>query len=186
MKQMRAISGKLLTASRQSHDFPTIIKNENGTLYNEPSTIIDQIKNYYIETSLNDDEPAKAFYESRGMQPQDIVETLAKTTENEFRKMMRELKPTNPPEGSCSSPITMKALKRAITKLKTGKATGLDNIPSEALKHLPKMVMEALLSLYNLMWDTATTPEAWNIAVTILLHKKDDRMLIKITGLSPS
>ena len=164
--------------AKQSHDFPTIIKDENGALYNEPSTIINHIKNYYIEISLNDDEPAKTFYESRGMQAQD-VETLAKTTENEFRKMMRELKTTNPPEGPCSRPITMKDLKRAISKLKTGKATGLDNIPSEALKHLPEVVMVALLSIYNLMWDTATTPEAWNIAVTILLHKKDDRMLTK-------
>jgi hypothetical protein len=64
--------------AKQSHDFPTIIKDENGKLYNEPRTIIDHIKNYYIEISLNDDEPAKTFYESRGMQPQD-VETLQKT-----------------------------------------------------------------------------------------------------------
>lgn len=93
------------------------------------------------------------------MQPQD-VETLAKTTENKFRKMMRELKTTNPPEGPCSSPITKKALKRAITQLKTGKATGLENIPSEALKHFPEVVMNAFLRLYNLMWDATTTPEA--------------------------
>ena len=164
--------------AKQTHDFPTIIKDEKGALYNEPNTILSHIKDYYIEISLNDDEPAKTFYASRGMQAQD-VEALAESTKKEFRAMMKKLKTAHPPEGACNNPITMKELRRAITKLKTGKATGLDNIPAEALKHLPEEIMVALLYLYNLMWDTATTPETWNIAVTILLHKKDDRMLTK-------
>ena len=164
--------------AKQAHDFPTIIKDEKGTLYNEPNTILDHTKNYYIEISLNDDEPAKTFYASRGMQEKDVA-ALAKTTENKYREMMNELKTTSPPKGPCTRPITRKEFRRAISKLKTGKATGLDNIPSEALKHLPEEIMEDLLCLYNLMWETSTTPKTWNIAVTILLHKKDDRMLIK-------
>ena len=163
---------------KQSHDFPTIIRDEKGALYNEPITILDHIKNYYIEISLNGDEPAKTFYTSRGMQAQD-GKALAGSTEDEFRKMTEDLKSTHSPRVPCTSPITMKEFKRATTKLKTGKATGFDNIPSEALKHLLEVIMNALLCLYNLMWDTSTTPEAWNIAVTILLHKKDDRILAK-------
>ena len=164
--------------AKQSHDFPTIIKDENGVIYKTPLAILKHIKNYYIEISLNDDEPAKTFYASLGMQDQDVA-TLAKNTANKFREMMKENENTRPTEGPCTNSITMKELRRAITKLKAGKSTGFDNIPSEALKHLPEVVMEALLCLYNLMWNTSTTPGIWNLAITILLHKKDDRMLIK-------
>ena len=72
----------------------------------------------------------------------------------------------------------MKRLMEAVKKQKKGKAPGIDEITAECVKNLPAGHRDALLYLLNLMYDHAYTPPNWQVAVTILLHKKGDRMTI--------
>ena len=164
--------------ARTDNTFPTIIKDEEGRIYRKPIDIMNHLKEYYQEISANKDKPARKFYTSMGMDEEDI-NTQDKEAKNEYRAMKRKNDAAIPDNGPCHKLFTLKELAIAISNLKNNKATGVDDIPSEALKHLPDMVTIALLRLYNMIWALSITPALWNDAVTTLLHKKDDRMLAK-------
>ena len=50
-------------------------------------------------------------------------------------------------------------------------AVGPDDIHYQLLKHLPDCSMEALLSIFNHIWDTGTLPPSWKEAIIIPVAK---------------
>ena len=75
----------------------------------------------------------------------------------------------------CDKNITMKELQTAINRLKSRKASGLDGVPGEAIKNLPPLLLQHLLTIINMLWNASHTPTDWSIAVTTLKHKKTTR-----------
>ena len=71
--------------------------------------------------------------------------------------------------------ITRKEIKRALRKLKPGKAIGQDRIPNSFLKHGGPKLLNALGTIFNLMRTEGWTPEEWNSEVVTLIHKKGDK-----------
>ena len=158
--------------------FPSIMEDGEGGRYRTKSDIMNHIKKFYTDISNNDDTQAHAFYKSENLSEKEIKD-ISTNAENKSRNTFRQNEEREPEHGPCDDNITWKELLAAIDRLKNGKSTGSDNIPSEALKHLPDIIKEALLHLVNMMWALSTTPAEWNTAITALLHKKGDRLQIK-------
>ena len=61
---------------------------------------------------------------------------------------------------------------KALRKLKNNKATGLDEITAELLKHGKKRVAQELIHLFNLLWHAEDVPEECRQGIIIPLPKK--------------
>lgn len=70
--------------------------------------------------------------------------------------------------------ITESEISTALSKLKLGKACGLDEIPNEMLKsgHVP--LLPVLHKLFNLIFTTESFPNIWRYNTLTPLHKKGD------------
>ena len=68
-------------------------------------------------------------------------------------------------------PFTKGSLRRALAKLKTGKARGVDGIPAEILKFAGPVLQEYLLTFYNKIFRFGHVPSLLNLSKLILLDK---------------
>ena len=82
-----------------------------------------------------------------------------------FKKRLDNLE-INPAEK-----ITMRELKKAISKMKAKGASGPDDIPPQFLKHLGPLALEHLLRIFNLSLATGKCPQIWRNAIIIPLLK---------------
>ena len=62
---------------------------------------------------------------------------------------------------------------KKVRCLSKGKAPGKDDVPNEVLKNLPDRLLDAIHSLFILMYMTGTTPDDWKVSHTVLLHTKN-------------
>ena len=70
-------------------------------------------------------------------------------------------------------PITLTEIKKALTKIKSGKAPGPDNIPPEAMKTDPDVTAEVMISLLQKVWEK-NVPKDWRKDFIVKLPKKGD------------
>lgn len=70
--------------------------------------------------------------------------------------------------------ITEEEIESAIKCMKNNKTPGEDGIVSEMIKLGGRCVIKTLRTLYNACLFGGSTPEKWNNAVMIILHKKGD------------
>ena len=70
------------------------------------------------------------------------------------------------------------AFNDCVTTLAHGKAPGPDGVVNEVIQALPRVAMDALHLLFQLMWAAGHTPDAWKESVTALLYKKGDSLLL--------
>ena len=73
------------------------------------------------------------------------------------------------------NPITISEVKRVIKLLKTGKATGPDNILNEVLKYSSAVTVKSVTKLFNLIFSSECYPESWNKAYIISVFKSGDK-----------
>ena len=69
--------------------------------------------------------------------------------------------------------------KEIVRHLSNNRAPGPDEVNNELLKHLPPSMHQAIHKLLVLMWLTGTTPDSWKESNTILLHKKNNELLLE-------
>ena len=77
-----------------------------------------------------------------------------------------------------TTPFSAEEVLKAIGKLKTHKAPGSTGITSECIKFGSPALHTAITDLMNGMWATGYTPEGWQLATTILIHKKGSKQEI--------
>ncbi len=66
-------------------------------------------------------------------------------------------------------------VRKAIVHLKTGKATGKDQIPNEMLKASETVLVPVYTKLFNHIFSTSTFPTPWRYNCLTPLHKKGDK-----------
>ena len=97
-----------------------------------------------------------------------------------FEELLNRPAPQDPPDIlpadrdlpiDCSAP-TKEEICRAIRKLKSGKASGPDGIPAEALKADVETTAEMLHSLFKKIWEEEHIPTEWKEGYLIKLPKK--------------
>lgn len=73
---------------------------------------------------------------------------------------------------SLASYLTRDAFDASLRSAGNNKATGVDMIPNELLKHMPVSYRDMVFSFFTLCWATGRTPAAWTHSETRLIHKK--------------
>ena len=71
---------------------------------------------------------------------------------------------------SYNEPFTMAELESAISSLRSV-SEGPDAVHNDMLQHLPAVALEALLAIFNSLWETGTYPETWREATVIPVLK---------------
>jgi len=71
-------------------------------------------------------------------------------------------------------PFTTKELRAALQALQNEKASGIDGIPGEILKHMPEEAREELLCIFNDILRTRQFPDQWRETRIYTLHKGGD------------
>lgn len=79
-----------------------------------------------------------------------------------------------PSEPLFDDPITTDEVKASIAYLKNGKSAGPDRIISEMLKHGGTPVIEFLVSLFNILFDSGSFPAIWCKSIIVPIFKKGD------------
>ena len=79
-----------------------------------------------------------------------------------------------PPSPNALSTVTFneKSLKAAIVKLTNYKATGIDNIPGEFIKHGGQKLFQALLEMFLVIKTMESMPEDWYEGLVKPLYKQ--------------
>lgn len=67
--------------------------------------------------------------------------------------------------------IVRKELKKAVKKLKMGKAPGIDGIRAEMIKYGGEEMMDRLMRVCQTAWETGRVPEEWTMAIIVPLNK---------------
>ena len=73
---------------------------------------------------------------------------------------------------SYNEPFSLHELRAAISALKNT-AEGPDGIHNEMLRHLPDCSLQALLAVFNSLWQKGEFPESWREAIVIPILKPD-------------
>jgi len=68
--------------------------------------------------------------------------------------------------------ITVEEVSRAIHRLKNNRASGLDDISAELLKHGNDVIATELTYLFNLMNKNEDDPDEWRHGIIVTLLKK--------------
>ena len=77
----------------------------------------------------------------------------------------------NPPTIS-EATMSIEELKLAVKQSKAAKRAGKDNIPNDFWKRLEGRGLDALVSLFQLCWDSQTSPQQWKLAQVVGIFKK--------------
>ena len=70
-----------------------------------------------------------------------------------------------------NSPFSEEELQKQTTKLKNGKASGLDSIINEFIKHSPSCMITLLTKYFNLILDSGIIPTDWGLGIIIPIYK---------------
>ena len=95
----------------------------------------------------------------------------------ENSKLNRDLKKQEvlkhpPVTNTDNCPILREEIEAAVKSLKPGKATGVDNIPTELIQAGRETMIDALLNMCNKIWQTGEWPTSWTQSLVVTLPKK--------------
>lgn len=108
-----------------------------------------------------------------------------------FEELLNRPPPPNPPDIqpaetdlpiSCDIP-SREEIRKAVQKLKNGKAAGPDNIPAEALKADLDTTVGLLYPLFRKIWEEEEIPSNWKALSTSSLRKETWATVPTIEGL---
>ena len=66
-----------------------------------------------------------------------------------------------PPINNDSYPILREEVEAAVKSLKKGKSAGVDNIPSKLVQAGGEAMIDMLLIICNMIWQTGERPTSW-------------------------
>ena len=73
-----------------------------------------------------------------------------------------------------NSPISEDELKKAVKRLKNGKACGEDKILNEMIKAFSESQMSVLTNIFNIVLLSGHMPHEWAIGIIKAIYKKGD------------
>lgn len=71
-------------------------------------------------------------------------------------------------------PVTVSEIKNIISSLKNTKSSGIDELTTQALKHITDNIIKQLVYLFNLSLEVGLFPDILKMASVLPLYKKDD------------
>ncbi|XP_063418981.1 uncharacterized protein LOC134701789 [Mytilus trossulus] len=113
----------------------------------------------------NDDISLKALYDHFKI----LNETVE--TENDFEQDLEFDTLSDDVELFLNSPVTEDEIKKVVSNLKNGKASGSDEILNEYIKNTIDDLMPIYVKLFNLILDTGIVPDSWSNGIMITIFK---------------
>ncbi|XP_063399702.1 uncharacterized protein LOC134684345 [Mytilus trossulus] len=113
----------------------------------------------------NDDISLKALYDHFKI----LNETVE--TENDFEQDLEFNTLSDDVELFLNSPVTEDEIKKVVSNLKNGKASGSDEILNEYIKNTIDDLMPIYVKLFNLILDTGIVPDSWSNGIMITIFK---------------
>ena len=71
----------------------------------------------------------------------------------------------------------MEEVRKVISRLKNGKAAGVDGIVNEIIKHGGEQVHVAMWQLIDICFEEESTPEDWKKGMIFPIHKEGDKSI---------
>lgn len=144
---------------RKKKQIITELKTKSGETIRDPKEINKEIFDYY-----------KHLYKSDGYSEED-TDKLLKKIDKKLTQTQRQI---------INEPFDAREIKSTIRKLNTGKAPGIDGIPSEFYQEFSEEVAPILTKLYNYFFDyPGKMTISQRTAIVTLLPKNGDRELLK-------
>ncbi|HEX2614968.1 MAG TPA: reverse transcriptase family protein, partial [Nitrososphaera sp.] len=140
----------------------TAMFDDSGVLQSDPVRTLAGWKRYF-ETIANaaDDGDERA----RNENPLDS--NFKSTIQRRLAQLVRERR--SQPE--LDKPISMDELKKALLRLKRKGAAGPDEIPNSFLLMMGPVALDAMLNLFNRIWQSQTWPDKWREGLIVPLFK---------------
>lgn len=141
--------GAIKNMSKENNSTLQNIRDKNGTILNTEEKIMERWREYFRE----------------------LLEDGVKQ-----EKEMRESEEQGATISSGQNIIifSIEEIKKALNKLKTGKAPGHDCITAEMLKYMGEAAQEFLLKIFNEVGKVQMAPEDWQTGIITPIYKKGD------------
>lgn len=138
-----------------------LIHKENENFWDTWKNLGENIK---IDENLDDADPNvwHDYFRNLYKQNEKLDDTWIKNTGN----------PNNQTNSELNQPFELEELTNVIKKLKKNKASGLDRINNEMLKHAPKAILTIILRFFNLCLEKGIITEKWCLGIITPLHKE--------------
>ena len=75
------------------------------------------------------------------------------------------------PSAWMSKDFSLAEVELIASRLKNGRAYGIDNIPSEFLKYAPEEAFVVMTALFTKIKSSGTFPQGWNCGRITLIHR---------------
>ena len=76
-----------------------------------------------------------------------------------------------------NAPISLEEAEHAFSCIKTGKANGIDGVPSECLKYASNELLRPITLLFNCIFDSGDYPEEWSEGIINPIYKHGAKTL---------
>ena len=167
--QQRRIYKKLIKYKRQS--FLEKKKTELWNLKGEaPKVFWKKLKNRKKKPSLNFSNIELSNYFSTLLNCADSSDN----TQPEVLAPSIDIMTQNLIDETLNRDISLEEVKLMAKRLKSGKASGLDMLSAELLKHANDNFMIVFTKLFNKLLQSGTFPEEWSIGIIVVLFKGGD------------
>ena len=100
-----------------------------------------------------------------------IIKRTAFVNSDEGRQLLLKQQIDIDPDDAFDRPLTLKELNRQLNKRKTRSAAGPDNVTYWMIRESPQYVKEAILELFNKIWDDGSLPSAFKSAHVLPIKK---------------
>ena len=168
--QQRRVYKKLIKYKR--HSFLEKKKTELWNLKGEdPKIFWKKLKSRKEKPNLNFSNIELSHYFSTLLNSKDIKvsyesEILAPSTDAMTQNLIDE---------TLNRDIILEEVKMMAKRLKSGKASGLDMLSAELLKHANEHFMIVFAKLFNKLLQSGKFPEEWSIGIIVFLFKGGDK-----------
>ena len=184
-KNYKAIRNKI--NNRLKNEKKNWQKSKLQSLDNDPSQIWKKVKGWLGWSSGGP--PKKLFHNTKEYnKPRDLAKIMNEFFVDKVKNLRKNL-PENPGDPLESVARLMENRKceftleavhpdcvmKIISKMKTSKTVGIDNIDSYVIKLAKNELTPAITHIINLSIISRTFPEAWKTAKVVPLHKKEDK-----------
>jgi ribonuclease HI len=137
-----------------------VLRTTEGTLVSDPPEVIAEIHKQATASLTNTVPPASA---------QDAYPWELPDAPDSFH-----LEKRSTDDADLLSSLDRGLYDRTLHKIPSHKAPGIDDIPTDILKHQPPSFHDNLFLLFRCMLMLGCTPDLWVRSITILLYKKGD------------
>ncbi len=174
--EQRRCYKKIVKSKRQR-----FLENEKIKLWNlkgeDPKAFWKKLKNARRNTDANFSDTELFNYFNRLLNASNTIENQAtlESSEVDESELSLDSETQKLIDDMLNNEISVDEVKQMIKRLKNGKASGLDMLGAELLKHLNKKFLRVFTKLFNKLMVSGKFPKEWSVGIIVVLFKGGDK-----------